>query len=68
MGERFSNYLGRFGLGLVCLIWSNKTEIGRFESKVCSLVPGLVRLVPAIGQFPIQAIEFFGVIYWLYSV
>ena len=56
MGERSSNYQGRFSLGLVCLIWSIKTEIGRFESEVC---PGLVRLVLAVGQFPIQAIEIF---------
>ena len=59
MGERFSNYLGRFGLSLVCLIWSIKTELGRFESEVCSLVPGLVRSLSAVGQFPIQAIEIF---------
>ena len=43
----------------VCLIWSIKTEIGRFESEVCPLVRGLVRSVPAVGQFPIQAIEIF---------
>ena len=46
-------------MGLVCLIWSIKTEIGRFESEVCPLVPGSVRSVPAVGQFPIQAIEIF---------